>query len=278
MTQPASDSLPDALPTSQTGRTVLEVCVDAARQAGEMVSRRFLTEKEISFKGWANIVTDVDLESEKIILGMLTAEFPQFSILSEESEPVSNDSAYTWVVDPIDGTRNFAEGIPHFCLVVALAKGNEMMVGVTYDPIRDELFTAELGQGAFLNGARIAVSQRQEMPDSMLGFDLGYVGEAAGLALDMVRSLWPNIQGMRLMGSSALGLAYAACGRHDIYFHHHLSPWDVASGLLLVREAGGEVVDKHGARSNLFTPSTIASSPRLIERFLAATEGLEWRK
>ena len=243
-----------------------------------MVSSRFLTEKEISFKGWANIVTDVDLESEKTILGILTSEFPQFSILSEESEPVSNASAYTWVVDPIDGTRNFAEGIPHFCLVVALAKGSEMVVGVTYDPIRNELFTAEQGQGAFLNGDRISVSQRQEVPDSMLGFDLGYVGETAGLALDMVRSLWPNIQGMRLMGSSALGLAYAACARMDIYFHHHLSPWDVAAGLLLVREAGGEVVDKHGAPSNLFTPSTIASSPRLIERFLAATEGLEWRK
>jgi len=268
----------EPLPTSLSGRTVLEVCVDAARQAGALVRSRFLTEKEISFKGRADIVTDVDVASEKIILGILTSEFPQFSILAEESEPVTNDSAYTWVVDPIDGTRNFAEGIPHFCLVVALAKGNQMVVGVTFDPLKDEMFTAEQGKGAFLNGERIKVSERQEVPDSILGFDLGYVDQKAGLALDMIRSLWPNIQGMRLMGSSALGLAYAACGRLDIYFHHHLSPWDIASGLLLVQESAGNVVDKQGEAANLFTPSIIASSPKLIERFLLATDGLEWRK
>ena len=268
----------EPLPTSLSGRTALEVCVDAARQAGALVRSRFLTEKEVSFKGRADIVTDVDLASEKIILGILTSEFPQFSILAEESEPVTNDSAYTWVVDPIDGTRNFAEGIPHFCLVVALAKGNQMAVGVTFDPLKDEMFTAEQGKGAFLNGERIKVSERQEVPDSILGFDLGYVDQKAGLALDMIRSLWPNIQGMRLMGSSALGLAYAACGRLDIYFHHHLSPWDIASGLLLVQESGGNVVDKQGEAANLFTPSIIASSPQLIERFLLATDGLEWRK
>jgi myo-inositol-1(or 4)-monophosphatase len=268
----------EPLPTSLSGRTALEVCVDAARQAGALVRSRFLTEKEVSFKGRADIVTDVDLASEKIILGILTSEFPQFSILAEESEPVTNDSAYTWVVDPIDGTRNFAEGIPHFCLVVALAKGNQMAVGVTFDPLKDEMFTAEQGKGAFLNGERIKVSERQEVPDSILGFDLGYVDQKAGLALDMIRSLWPNIQGMRLMGSSALGLAYAACGRLDIYFHHHLSPWDIASGLLLVQESGGNVVDKQGEAANLFTPSIIASSPQLIERFLLATDSLEWRK
>lgn len=269
---------PQPLPPSRSGRTVLEVCVDAVRQAGHLVGNRFLTEKEISFKGRADIVTDVDLASERLILGILTSEFPQFSILSEESEPVTRDSEYTWVVDPIDGTRNFAEGIPHFCLVVALARGSEIVLGITFDPLKDELFVAEAGKGAFLNGNRISVSQRQEVSESILGFDLGYVDEKAGLALDMVRSLWPGIQGMRLMGSSALGLAYAACGRLDIYFHHQLSPWDIASGLVLLREAGGDVVGKRGEAANLYTPSIIASSPRLIDRFLLATDHLEWRR
>jgi fructose-1,6-bisphosphatase/inositol monophosphatase family enzyme len=273
MTQPS-----DLLPQSKSGRSVLEVCTDAARQGGGLVRSRFLTEKKVSFKGWADIVTDVDLESEKTILALLTSEFPQFSILSEESDPVTNDSAYTWVVDPIDGTRNFAEGIPHFCVVVALAKGSEVVAGVTYDPMKDDMFTAELGQGAFLNGTRMSVSTREGVPESILGFDLGYVDENAGLALDMVRALWPRVQGIRLMGSAALGLAYAAAGRLDLYFHHLLSPWDVASGLLLVREAGGNVVDKQGQSGNLFTPSVIASNPRLIGRFLQATKGLAWRK
>lgn len=274
MTQPVSGPVP----VSQSGRSALEVSIEAAQRAGQIIRDRFQTEKEISFKGRANIVTDVDLEAEKAILGLVRTEYPEFGILSEESDPIKTGSPYTWIVDPIDGTRNFAEGIPHFCVVVALAKGNEVVVGVTYDPMKEELFTAEQGRGAFLNGSPMSVSQRQEIADSILGFDLGYVDEKAGLALDMVRALWPGLQALRLMGSSALGLAYAAAGRTDLYFHHFLSPWDIASGLLLAREAGGQVVDKQGQPASLYTPSVIVSSPRLINRFLKATEGLEWRK
>ncbi|MFQ6027447.1 MAG: inositol monophosphatase family protein [Dehalococcoidia bacterium] len=274
MTQPGSQPIP----RSQDGRSALEVSIDAARRAGQLVRDRFLTEKEISFKGRADIVTDVDLQSEKMILELLQNQFPRFSVLSEESAPIDTGSDYTWVVDPIDGTRNFAEGIPHFCVVVALARGNDTVVAVTYDPIKDELFTAEEGRGAFLNGNSISVSTRQEVADSLLGFDLGYVDEKAGTALDMMRALWPGLQSMRLMGSAALGMAYAAAGRVDLYFHHSLSPWDTASGLLLAREAGGEVVDRQGNPAHLRTPSVIVSSRHLIGRFLEATDGMEWRK
>ncbi len=273
-----TQTTPESPPFSLSGRSALEVSIDAAQRAGEIIRDRFLTEKEVSFKGRANIVTDVDLAAEKAILDLVRDEYPEFSILSEESDPITTGSPYTWVVDPIDGTRNFAEGIPHFCVVVALAKGDQMVVGVTYDPLKEELFTAQQGQGAFLNGNPISVSDRQEVADSILGFDLGYVDEKAGTALDMMRSLWPGLQSMRLMGSAALGLAYAAAGRIDLYFHHSLSPWDIASGLLLAREAGGEVVDRQGRPADLYTPSVIASSPRLIDRFLHATEGLEWRR
>ncbi len=274
MTQPENE----AITPSRSGRTALEVSIDAAQRAGQIIRERFLTEKEISFKGRADIVTDVDLAAEKVILDLVREEYPQFSILSEESNPIETGSPYTWVIDPIDGTRNFAEGIPHFCVVVALAKGSDMVVGVTYDPIKEETFTAELGRGAFLNGASISVSERQEIPNCVLGFDLGYVDQKAGTALDMIRFLWPGFQTMRLMGSSALGMAYAAAGRIDLYFHHSLSPWDSASGLLLAREAGGNVVDRQGNDANLFTPSVIVSSPHLIGRFLEATDGLEWRQ
>ena len=268
----------DLLPPSVSGRTALEVSVDAAQRAGQVIRERFLTEKEIRFKGRADIVTDVDLEAERIILDLVQSEYPQFSILSEESNPIDTGSPFTWVIDPIDGTRNFAEGIPHFCVVVALAKGADTVMGVTYDPIKEETFTAQLGQGAHLNGEPMAVSTRQEVPDCVLGFDLGYVDQKAGTALDMIRYLWPGFQTMRLMGSSALGMAYAAAGRVDLYFHHSLSPWDSACGLLLAREAGGNVVDRQGRDANLFTASVIVSSQRLIDRFLEATEGLEWRQ
>lgn len=266
------------VPPSQSGRSALEVSIEAARRAGEVIKDRFLTEKEVRFKGRADIVTDVDLAAERIILDLVQSEYPQFSILSEESNPIETGSPFTWVIDPIDGTRNFAEGIPHFCVVVALARGSDVVVGVTYDPIKEEIFTAELGQGAMLNGEPISVSTRNEIPDCVLGFDLGYVDDKAATALDMIRSLWPGFQTMRLMGSSALGMAYAAAGRVDLYFHHSLSPWDSASGLLLAREAGGNVVDRQGEDANLFTPSVIVSSNYLINGFLEATQGMEWRQ
>ncbi len=273
-----AEAIPESIPPSQSGRSALDVSIDAARRAGEIIRERFHTEKEVSFKGRADIVTDVDLAAEKAVLDLMRGEYPEFSVLSEESAPIETGSQYTWVIDPIDGTRNFAEGIPHFCVVVALARGDQMVVGVTYDPITEELFTAQQGQGAFLNGDPIKVTDRQELADCLLSFDLGLVDEKAGTALDMIRSLWPGFQSMRLMGSAALGMAYAAAGRIDLYFHHSLSPWDMASGILLAREAGGEVVDRQGNIANLYTPSVIVSSPRIIERFLAATEGTEWRR
>ena len=268
----------EIIPPSVSGRSALEISEEAARRAGQVIRDRFLTDKEIRFKGRADIVTDVDLEAERIILDLVRLEYPDFSILSEESNPIETGSPFTWVIDPIDGTRNYAEGIPHFCVVVALAKGSDMVMGVTYDPIKEEVFTAQLGQGAHINGEPISVSTREEIPDCVLGFDLGYVDEKAATALDMIRHLWPGFQTMRLMGSSALGMAYAAAGRVDLYFHHSLSPWDSACGLLLAREAGGNVVDRQGQDANLFTPSVIVSSQRLIGRFLDATEGLEWRQ
>ena len=271
-------SPPTSVPKSASGRSALEVAKDAARRAGEVIVQRSHTTKEISFKGPSNPVTDVDLMAEGAALQILRDEYPDSGILSEESEPIPTKSGYTWVVDPLDGTRNYVHGIPHVSVVVALARDGEVLVGVTYDPIRGEVFSAEKGKGAFLNDAPISVSLKEEVSECLLGFDMGYADQGAGRALDMVRSLWPGLQSIRIMGSSALGLAYAACGRLDIYFHHHLSPWDVASGLLLVSEAGGRTVDRHGNPASLENASVIASSPHLVSRFLAATEGLDWRK
>lgn len=268
----------DPIPLSKTGRTALAAAIEAAELAGQIILDRFDTKLDIRFKGRADIVTDVDLAAEKAVLGLLRGEFPDFGVLAEESAPIDSDSGYTWVVDPLDGTRNYANGIPHFCTVVALAKGADIVLGVTYDAVRKELFTAEAGKGAFLNGAAISVTDTQEVSRAGICFDMGYVDEKAGLALDMLRSLWPNVGSLRLMGSSALGVAYAAAGRVDMYFHHALSPWDIASGLLLVREAGGIVVDRQGNTANLHTSSIIAANAALVENFLKTTEGFPWRQ
>ena len=255
----------------------MDVALDAVRAAGELIRAGWNTEKEITFKGRADIVTDVDLASEKKILEILTGEFPDFGILAEESKPVAGSAPYTWVVDPLDGTRNYAHGIPHFCSIVALAEGNDIVAGVIYDPVREEMFTAQQGGGAYLNGSRISVSITKELGRCLLSCDLGYVDEKAGLALDLVRSLWPGMYSMRMMGSAGLGVAYAAAGRVDLFFHHSLAPWDIAAGLIIIQEAGGVVVDRQGHKATLFSPSVICSSAPLVETFLKATDGHPWR-
>ena len=259
------------------GRSALDVALEATATAGEIIRGGWNSDRQITFKGRADIVTDIDVAAEKAVLEILTSAFPQFGILAEESQPVAGASPYRWVVDPLDGTRNYAQSIPHFCTIVALAEGDDIIAGVVYDPVREETFTAAKGQGAFLNGAAITVSETTEIARSLLSFDLGYVDEKAGLAIDMLRSLWPGMYSVRMMGSAGLGLAYAASGRVDLFFHHSLSPWDVAAGLVLAQEAGGRVVDRQGNKAGLFTPSVICSSPSLVEGFLAATDGLPWR-
>jgi len=260
------------------GDSALHVAEEAARAGGRVIREGFSREVSVSFKGRGNVVTNVDVRAEKAILGVLRQQYPDLSVRSEESEVLDLGSRYTWVVDPLDGSRNFASGVPHCCAVVALAEGDDVVLGVTYDPFREELFAAEEGKGATLNGRPICVSSKQTLEECLMGCDLGYVDWKGKLALDMLHGLWPGMQGLRIMGSSSLSLAYAACGRLDLYFHHHLYPWDIAAGLILVREAGGLVVDKHGERADLSKESLVASSPHLVRKFLEATEGHSWRR
>ena len=255
----------------------MDVATEAAQRAGKVLLDRLPTPKEINLKGRKDIVTDVDLAAEKAALDLLREEYPGFGILAEESEPIQSISPYTWVVDPLDGTRNYASGIGHFCTVVALSHGDDPVLGITYDPLREELYSAELGMGAFLNGERLTVSEKAELSQCLVCCDMGYVDEKAGQAIDLIQFLWPGMLSLRLMGSAALGVAYTAAGRVDLYFHHSLSPWDIAAGLVLVREAGGIIVDKRGQPANRRTSSIIASSSQLVQGFLGATEGLAWR-
>lgn len=269
---------PVALPFSRSGLPALDVALRVAEAAGETLLSRLHGEKEVSYKGRANLVSDVDKLVERQIIEELHREFPDDGFLAEESEAVPSNSGYTWIIDPLDGTRNYILEIPFFCTVIALAKGDDVLMGLTYDPVRREMFQAVRGGGAFLNGSPISVSAKTELEDALLSYDLGYVDEKASTAIELVLHLWPNIQGTRILGSAALGLAYAACGRTDMYFHHNLAPWDLATGLVLVPEAGGVVTDKYENPSSLKGESIIAAGSALHARFLEATAGLAWRQ
>ncbi len=268
----------DPIPKSASGRSALQVARRAARETGALLLRRFGDVRDVRFKGPSNPVTDVDLAAERLIEEHLSSEYPGMAILGEESLSLPPDDGYVWIVDPLDGTRNYVSGVPHFSVVIGLALNGRELVGVNYDPARGEMFEAELGGGAFLNGRPISVSPKSSMAEAIVGTDLSYDGGGAANGLDVIRSTWPGFQTARVMGSAALGIAYTAAGRHDLYFHHRLEPWDQVAGILLVREAGGVVTDRNGKPAGLRSDGLIASNAALHEEFLKLTCGMAWRE
>ena len=262
------------LPLSINGKTPLDVAIDAAREAGTLLRERFHTTKEVSYKGPSNLVTDVDLASERQIKETFAREFPDFGFLGEEFGEQGDGTGLRWIVDPVDGTRNYALGVPHFAVSIALVHDSDALLGVTYDPIRDELFYTAKGEGAFLNDTCLSVAERTSVAESLLGFDMSAMDDKAVHALNLVQRLWPGLQGVRVMGSATLGLAYAAAGRLDIYFHHNVAPWDVAAGILMVQEAGGVVHDHRGGTASLDSTGVVTANPPLLAEFLRLVGGM----
>ena len=272
-----------SIPIGVGGKTALEVAREAAKLAGTFARERFDQEKGIRFKRPGDIVTEVDTQAEAMVFSLIREEFPGHTLVGEESAEESEsdvraDEGYAWIVDPVDGTRNYAMGIPIYSTVVGLALDGEVLVGVNYDPERDDLFEAERGAGAYLNGKRIHVSGKPALEDCIIGFDLPYDDVGARYELDMLaQAVWPNMGTVRTIGSSALGISYAADGRTDLYFQHRLSPWDMVAGILLVEEAGGVITDRNGNRATLYSDGIIASNASLHAEFLRLTEGTDWR-
>lgn len=276
---------PTELPKTKNGRDAYEIAEQAVRAAAAVIMPRVpemslpLDQRTVSVsnKGRNDLVTDVDHASEAAIMAVLNAAFPDDAILAEESGARDGSTGYSWCIDPIDGTRNFASGIPHIAVNLALTHNERVVMGITYDPIRDEMFHAIEGGGAFMNDQSISVSEASTLPESILGVDMGYVDSKAKLMLAMLQGIWPGVQSVRMNGSAALGVAYAAAGRFEIYAHHHVQPWDIAPGILLVREAGGIATDLRGDPAVPESGCLVAASPAIHRAFMEATKGTPWR-
>ncbi len=251
-----------------TGRTATEVAIEAAMAAGAMIAKNISIDKGVKHKGKGNLLTKIDLASEKLIIETLQTEFPSFGFLSEETHSDPSHTEYTWVIDPLDGTNNFVFNIPFFCVSIALVKGEDALLGVIYEPVRRELFVAEKGKGLFLNGARVHVSGVSELDDGLVAFDTGYNPERNRELLALAGRLRENSHCMRALGSLALGLAYVACGRITAYLHRFMYPWDIAAGLLMITEAGGSVSDWKGAPVALYSDQLIASNGKVHEQLM----------
>jgi myo-inositol-1(or 4)-monophosphatase len=253
---------------------ILNVMVQAAMKAGRSLARDFgeVQNLQVSLKGPGDFVTQADRKAEEVLFTELQRGRPGYSFLMEERGVVEGeDSQHRWIVDPLDGTTNFLHGLPIFSISIALERQGQIVAGVIYNPAMDELYTAERGGGAFMNDRRLRVSGRTKLSDCIIGTGIPHLGRGHhGNYLVELRNVMADTAGVRRLGSAALDLAYVAAGRMDGFWEQPLSPWDIAAGMLLVREAGGFVSDKDGG-NNMFEDGSIVVGNEAIHRALLKT-------
>jgi myo-inositol-1(or 4)-monophosphatase len=248
----------------------LQAAVAAARIAGQYQKSRFASSLDIEMKGDKNLVTEVDKESERLIVEHLLENFPGHDIVAEEGVYPRTGSSFRWIIDPVDGTTNYAHGYPWFCSSIGLELEGELVVGVIYNPVYDELFTATRGGGAELNGIPLSVSSRAPLQNSLLGTGFPYdcATDPANNFASFI-AFQKKARGIRRAGAAALDLAYVAAGRLDGFWELKLKAWDVAAGVLMVREAGGTVTTFDGSAYDIFTDRIVASNGLIHDEMVA---------
>ena len=255
--------------------SMLETAVLAAREAGSILLDNLRKPRRTKVKGLRDIVTDADMKAQRAIIEILQARFPDHDILSEESDPgakvqvTATGRSYTWIVDPLDGTTNYSRRLPFFCTSIALSHQGEVILGVVYDPLRDDLFQAERGKGAYRNGERLEVSRVGALADALVGLDWARAQEEREVIARVVARMALQIRTLRTLGAAALGLCYVAAGWLDAYFHFSLKPWDAAAGALMAQEAGGVASDFAGHPWQTDSRRCLASNGLLHDEMLS---------
>lgn len=267
MSQPIDqDCLPNEL---------LSVATEAARTAGAVLLKYKNTGFRIEHKNPINLVTDADHAAEQAVIDHIRAHFPTHRILAEERGAEAHPhSRYRWIIDPLDGTTNFAHGFPVYAVSIGVEYDGRGVVGVVYDPNRDELFMAQAGSGAYLNGQPIAVSLTDELDRALLVTGFAYdIRDSPNNNLNHFCRFAVKVQGLRRTGSAALDLCYVAAGRFDGFWEVKLSPWDMAAGVVILREAGGTVTDFGGKSHSIYQPELVASNGHIHEAMLDVLRG-----
>ena len=246
--------------------------VKACRKASKTLIRDFgeIENLQVSLKGPGDFVTNCDKKVEKILIDELLKARPSYSILSEEIGEINNDDSFKWIIDPIDGTSNFFHGVPHFAISIGLEHNKEIICGIIYDPIKDEMFTAEKGNGSYMNNQRMRVSSRSKLEDCMI-FTGGPKRDAKNRELALkeyykfsIKVLTP----IRKLGSASLDMAYVAAGRCDGFLQRNLNYWDIAAGIILVKEAGGFVTDFNGENEYIQNKTILATNAKINEEMI----------
>lgn len=249
-----------------------DIAIAAAREAGQLMldwRKQFPPgPAKMDYKSAKDVVTEVDERAEEIIIGHIRSRFPDHNILAEEGGLKTGSSRFTWIIDPLDGTANYAADLAASCVSIAAVEDDQTVLGVVYNPFRDELFVAERGQGATLNGQPIEVAKTEKLEKALVCFDLGYNEEKAVRQLKEATFFRPRVRSMRILGSSVLALVNVAVGRFDLFYHQSLSPWDLAAGLLILQESGAVTTDRSGGPAHYSKPSVIAANPQIHRLFM----------
>jgi myo-inositol-1(or 4)-monophosphatase len=249
---------------------ITRVARKAAQAGGAILMEYYGKVKAIEHKGDIDLVTEADQASELKIVSIIKDTYPHHRVLAEESGDSGDASSYRWIIDPLDGTTNYAHGYPCFCVSIAIEYEKEVIHGIIYDPVKKELFTADKGNGAYLNGTPITVSSTQELNNSLLCTGFPYdVRENMESNIRLFRSFLMHAQAVRRDGSAALDLCYTAAGRFDGFWEQNLHPWDVAAGSLILSEAGGKLSRYKGEPFSVYMPEIIASNGLLHKQMLA---------
>jgi myo-inositol-1(or 4)-monophosphatase len=253
---------------------MLDFAIQIARQAGAILRYGVEQERQVQSKGYADVVTDIDKASEELLVGAINKRYPDHAIVAEEGSNSDGQSEYTWVIDPLDGTLNYLHGLPIYCVSVGVLRAGQPFIGVVYDPTRDELYTAERGQGAYLNGRRLRVSATNELQRALLttGFPYNRFSQNDNNLREFAHILL-HVQDVRRPGSAALDLCYAAAGRSDGHWELGLKPWDVAAGALIVHEAGGRLSDWQGNEWQIGTDRLLATNGLIHQEMLGLLSG-----
>ncbi len=247
------------------------IAVSAARAAGDRIIRQQerLTEVSITEKASNDFVTEADRQAEQIIKEAITKAYPDHKIIAEESGVQSGNDDYTWIIDPLDGTTNYMHGFPHFAVSIALKHKNRLELSVIYDPTRGDIFTAQRGRGAQLNNRRIRVSKKTQLQGALLGTGFPFKEKSLLPAyLETFQRLFQDVAGIRRAGAASLDLAYVAAGKLDGFWEFGLQPWDMAAGILLIKEAGGLVTDLQGGETYLETGNILAGNLKIAKAML----------
>ncbi len=265
MTTPTLSNLFHHHPTTEEG----EIALRAAIGAGRVLRKKFYEPRQVKSKGYRDIVTDADFAANRVARSLIERNFPAHNILSEEDPAPTDKSEYVWMIDPLDGTSNYARQFPIFGVSIALARRGQPIVGVVYDPMRQECFYAERSHGAFLNGAHIHASALDSFDNAIIGYELQRDPKLRARGLEMFRHFALQGTTARIGGAAALSLCYIGAGRLDTYMQLTLAPWDVAAGILIAREGGASVTHLDGKPATLKGGAYLAGAPKLFPKFFS---------